>query len=320
VLVGQMQHHASLSRDVKHRHPHEGVPPPAGRWRLDPLAFVVWQRRAGLLERVADAGRSGRRDEPADGHHHPQGHETCRFCARARSGHTLGRFEDAAAARGLRLPCVSGPYLERGHLDRVACGRREDDTTVLVDTRLPGRAPRRQGSDALGDALVGLGARARTPPLRRLGGGTDGAVVAQRGGPGVGTRRQGLGGRRCTGTGRAAQRLEGCDGAVPRLAPRRVDGTLGRRLARRGREAPPAWRAAPIARWHHVRARARRARCQRLGIGLGQGVLGGVPGPLARGGSTGDWSRPAVADAQRERAHGRPRDRGGQGLKGVGFL
>jgi hypothetical protein len=174
VLVGQMQHHASLSRDVKHRHPHEGVPPPAGRWRLDPLAFVVWQRRAGLLERVADAGRSGRRDEPADGHHHPQGHETCRFCARARSGHTLGRFEDAAAARGLRLPCVSGPYLERGHLDRVACGRREDDTTVLVDTRLPGRAPRRQGSDALGDALVGLGARARTPPLRRLGGGQMG--------------------------------------------------------------------------------------------------------------------------------------------------
>jgi hypothetical protein len=78
---------------------------------------------------------------------------------------------------------------------------------VLGDTRLTGRAPRRQGSDDRGDDRVRLGARAGTPPLPILGGGAEGAGVEKRGLPVVGTMRQGLGGIRCTGKGRAAQRL-----------------------------------------------------------------------------------------------------------------
>jgi hypothetical protein len=149
---------------------------------------------------------------------------------------------------------------------------------VLVDTRLTGRDPRRQGSAAMGDALVRLCARAGTPPLPLLGCGAERAVVEQRGLHVVGQMRQGLVGLRCTGTGRAAQRLAGVDCAVPLRAPLRGDGTLGLRLARLGRDAPPAWRDAPRARGHPVLAIALRARCHRLGIGLGQDGLGCVPG------------------------------------------
>jgi hypothetical protein len=81
VRVGQMQPHASLSRDVQHMKPHAGVKHPACRWRLATLALVVWKGRAVRWERTADAGLSGRIDEQADGHPPPQGHETFRFVA-----------------------------------------------------------------------------------------------------------------------------------------------------------------------------------------------------------------------------------------------
>jgi hypothetical protein len=55
VRVGQMQPHESLARDVKHMQPHDGVQHPACSWSLDTLALVVWQGRAVLLERTADA-------------------------------------------------------------------------------------------------------------------------------------------------------------------------------------------------------------------------------------------------------------------------
>ena len=232
MLVGQMQHQEAVSRPVKPMHPHDVVTPPAGRWRLETLAFLRWNRRAVLWERAADAGLAGRRDEPADGHHPHQGQEAGRCFASARSGQKLGSLEAAAAARGRRLPFGPGQARARGPLALVAFVRREDEPLVRVDPRLTGRAPRRQGCDARGDARVRPGARAGTPPLPLLGCGADGAVVETRGRPGVGTLRQGLLGLRCTGEGRAAQRLAGFACAVPLLAPRRVDGTLGLRLAR----------------------------------------------------------------------------------------
>src|SRR5262252_1849986 len=56
VLVGQIQHHEALPRDVQHMHPNEVVKHPACRWSLATLALLVWKRRAVLLERAADAG------------------------------------------------------------------------------------------------------------------------------------------------------------------------------------------------------------------------------------------------------------------------
>src|SRR4030095_16889058 len=135
----------------------------------------------------------------------------------------------------------------RWRLARVEFVRREDETTVLVDTRLTGRNPRRQGSDDMVDDLVRLCARARTPPLLILGCGADGAVVEKRGLQGVGKMRQGLVGIRFTGEGRAAQRLEGFDFAVTLLEPLLVDGMLGLRLARLGIEEQPDVRERPLA-------------------------------------------------------------------------
>ena len=54
VLVGQIQNHESLSRDVKHMNPHKVVKHPACGRGLDMLAFLVWKRRPVLLERAAD--------------------------------------------------------------------------------------------------------------------------------------------------------------------------------------------------------------------------------------------------------------------------
>src|SRR5262249_32957577 len=151
-----------------------------------------------------------------------------------RRGQKLGIFKEAEAALGIRLPFVSGQYLVRGQLDLVEFVRREDETTVLVDTRLTGRDPRRQGSSDMVDDLVRLCARARTPPLLILGCGVDGTVVEKRGLQVVCKMRQGLLGIRCTGEGRAVQRLEGFDFVVTLLAPLLVDGTLSLRLARLG--------------------------------------------------------------------------------------
>jgi hypothetical protein len=144
---------------------------------------------------------------------------------------------------------------------------------VLVKTRLAGREPRREGSGHMGADLVGLGARAWAPPLPLMGRGGDGPVSEQRGLQGVGKTRQGLSGVRFPGTGRAAQRLEGLDCVGTLLEPLLVDSALGWRLARRGRDEDPAWRDAPIARWHHVRALALRERRHGLRSGLGQDRL-----------------------------------------------
>src|SRR5215470_2768631 len=53
VLVGQIQNHEALPRDVQHMNPNEVVKHPACRWSLATLALLVWKRRAVLLERAA---------------------------------------------------------------------------------------------------------------------------------------------------------------------------------------------------------------------------------------------------------------------------
>ena len=139
------------------------------------------------------------------------------------------------------------------------------------------------------DEVGGLGSRPRASPLPIIGRGVDGALVEKRGLQDVGQTRQGLVGIRCTGQGRAAQRLEGFAFVVALLAPLLVDSALSLRLARLGIDEDPAWRDAPIARWHDVRARARRERRHGLGVRLAQNLLGfrqggGDPGdPLAAG-------------------------------------
>ena len=87
---------------------------------------------------------------------------------------------------------------------------------MLVDKRLTGRDPRRQGSYNMVDNLVRLCARAWTPPLPIMWCGADGAAVEKRGLQGVGKTRQGLLGICFTGKGCAAQPLARMDFAVTR--------------------------------------------------------------------------------------------------------
>src|SRR6516164_3806446 len=55
VLVGQIQNHEALSRDVEYMNPHEVMEHPAGGRVRDALAFLVWKRCPLLLKRPADA-------------------------------------------------------------------------------------------------------------------------------------------------------------------------------------------------------------------------------------------------------------------------
>jgi len=334
VRVGQRQHYASLSRDVQPMHPHAGVQYPACGRGLETLAFVVWQRRPVLVERAADAGLYGRRDEHTAGQHHPQGHEACGVFARARRGQTLGGCADAKAARGRRRPGVSGQPLWRGPRGLVECVRREAERTGLVDTRLTGRAPRRQGSANRGDALGRRGARAWTPPLPLRGGGAAGAVVETRGRPVVGTRRQGLVGLCGTGTGGAAQPLERLDCAVTRPAPLRSDGALGLGWAMCRVQKAPAVRHTAVSRGLDCLAIAlcprgpalrRRWGEDLLGVGQGRGDAGapraaglgalwpivgareGTVGHARGGGARGVQRRQVVADALAARCALMPR-------------
>jgi hypothetical protein len=107
VLVSQMQHHESLSRDVEHMNPHEVVEHPACRRGLDALAFVVRQGGRLLLQNRADAVCEGRIDASTPRHHHQQGHEALGFFERERGGQTLRGFEEAQPALRPGLPCVS---------------------------------------------------------------------------------------------------------------------------------------------------------------------------------------------------------------------
>ena len=181
VLVGQIQNHESLSRDVEHMNPHEVVEHPACRRVLDTLAFLVRKGRPVLLEGRADAVFEGRIDEQTHRHDHQQGHDALGFFEIERGGQKLRVFQEAKAAFRPGLPFVSIQHAWRGQLALVQFVRREDKTTLLVDTRLTVREPRRQGAGDMVDDLVGLGARAGAPPLPIMGRGADGTVREKRG-------------------------------------------------------------------------------------------------------------------------------------------
>jgi hypothetical protein len=283
VLVGQMQHHASLAWDVEHRNAHEGVEHPACRRVLHALAFLVWEGRSGLLEGRADTVCEGRLNEETDDHDHPQGQDPLGLFESEGGGPNLWGWQEANPTFRSGWPGVSGEPGWGRSLALVPFVRREEQATLRVDACPTVCEPRRPGPCTMGDALVGLGPRAWAPALSRGGRGADGAVVEQRGLPAggkTGARRRGI---RGTGQRGPAQRLAGADLLVTVLAPWRIDGALGLRLALCRGEQEPALRDAPSARAHHVRARARRARRPRLGSGLGHDGLGVAPGRGAAG-------------------------------------
>jgi hypothetical protein len=278
VLVGSMQNHGPLSWDVEPLHPHEiGKDPPCRRGcKTSP--FVIWEGRAVLLQDRTDAVCEGRLDEPPHRHDHQPGHDALGFFESARGSHKLRGFEAATPAFRLRLPCVSIEHRLGGPQALVQGVRREEKPALLVAKRLAVREPRCPGSGERGDALVRRGSGAWSPPRPRRWRGTDGTLRETRGLPVAGQTRQGLLGIRFTGTGRAAQRPASFAFLVTLVAPRRIDGALGLRLALGRGEKDPALPHTAVARWHHTLAIALRERRHGLGSGLGQDGLGLSPG------------------------------------------
>ncbi len=167
VLVGQIQHHASLSWDGEHMHPHAGVEPPACGRVLDALTFLGRKGGFLLLEGGANAILQSGIHQQADGHHHQQCPEAFRLVEREGGGQTLRGFQEAKAAFRLGLPFGAVEHGVGGELPLVPCVRREENTALLGTSRLAVREPRREGPCAMGDELVGLGSRAWAPPLPR---------------------------------------------------------------------------------------------------------------------------------------------------------
>ena len=278
VLVGPIEHPASLSWDGEHMHPPEVMEDPAGGRVLDAFTFVVWQGGAMLLEGRAETVCEGRIDEQTDRHAHHQGHDPLGLCAIQGRSQKLRGLQEAQPPCRPGLPCVAVEHRLGRSLALVECVRREEKATLLVDACLTVGEPRRQGPDDRGDQVVGLGARAWAPSLPLGGRGADGAGVEHRGLQACGKTRERLLGSGCTGKRGPAQRPEGVDFLGTLRAPLLVHGTLGWRLARLGVDASPAWLEAAIARWPHTIARALRERCPRLGLSRGQDGLGCAQG------------------------------------------
>jgi hypothetical protein len=274
VLVGEIQHHGPLSWDGEDVNPHAIMQDPPCRRGCNTSPLLIWEGRSVLLKDRTDAVFEGGIDESTHRHDHQQGHEALGVCAIERGGEPWRGFEEANPAFRLRVPLVSSEHRMGGQQALLQCVRREDTTALRVATRLAVRAPRREGAGAMGDALVRLGSGAWSPPLPIRWRGADGTLREKRGLQGAGTTRQGLVGIRFPGTGRAAQRPDSVDCLGTLVAPRRIDGALGLRLALGRVEKDPALRHTAVARWHHTRARARRERRPGLRIGLGQDGLG----------------------------------------------
>ena len=107
VLVGQIEHHESLSRDIEHMNPHEVMEHPACSRVLNTFAFLVWEGRSVLLEGCADAVFEGRIDEQTDGHHHEQGHDALGLFEIEGGGQKLRVFEEAKPAFRPGLPFIA---------------------------------------------------------------------------------------------------------------------------------------------------------------------------------------------------------------------
>jgi hypothetical protein len=110
VLVGQIENHESLSRDVEHMNPHEVMEHPACGRVLEALAFVVRKGGRLLLAGGANPLLQGCIHQQADRHHHPQGHDV------------LGLFEVEGGGqkrRGLQAAQATGrpglPFLAVEH-------------------------------------------------------------------------------------------------------------------------------------------------------------------------------------------------------------
>ena len=149
--------------------------------------------------------------------------------------------------------------------------------------------PRRQGPYKRGDDLVGLGPRAWSPPLPRVGRGADGAGVEKRGLQACSKTGERLLGIRLTGKRGSTQRLDGAAFLVTLLAPLRIDRALGLRLAMVRVEEDPALRAPAITRGHDrlaitigQRGHGRRLRLGEDLLRLGQG-RGAPRDPLEAG-------------------------------------
>jgi hypothetical protein len=128
-------------------------------------------------------------------------------------------------------------------------------------------------------------------------------------------------GIRCTGKGRAAQRLEGFDVVVALLTPLLVDGALGLGLARLGLDADPAWCHAAIRRPPAARAIPLLQRQPGRRLCVGQELLG-------RGHGRRDAGAPREAGSgqlgqllgAREGTGGHERGRAGVGSGAIGSL
>jgi hypothetical protein len=176
------------------------------------------------------------------------------------------------------LALVACQHLWRGPWGLVTFVGGQDDTTVLVDEGLSGRARGGQGPLDLVDHLVGLRVSPRTSPVA-----TARLRAHRAGGQECGLHpllnsSQGLPRLRFTGTGGAAQFLQGLAFLGTRLAERLVDGTLRLRLAGLSVEEDPALGAAAVRRRQRLIAIALFERCHGLRLGVGQGGLGFVHG------------------------------------------
>jgi hypothetical protein len=116
---------------------------------------------------------------------------------------------------GRDLPFVSVQHRLRRQLGLVqfVCG--QDETTLLVDERLPGRDARRQGSFDMVDDLDGWRVLAWAPPLGLAWERVDGALGHVSGLQVLGKTRQRLSGIRFTGKSCGEQGDAGDYGATP---------------------------------------------------------------------------------------------------------
>src|SRR4030095_6622102 len=153
--------------------PHEVMEYPACGRVLGALAFLVRKGCSVLLEGCANTVFEGRIDEQTDRHDHQQGHDPLGLFEIKGRSQKLRVFQEAKPTFRPGWPCVSLEHRLGGPQALVQCVRREDNTALLVDTRLAVREPRRPGSGAMGDALVRLGSGAWSPPLPIMGRGAD---------------------------------------------------------------------------------------------------------------------------------------------------
>src|SRR5262249_61400930 len=97
-----------------------------------------------------------------------------------RGGQKLRGFQEATPAFRPGVACIAVGHRQGGELPLVQCVRREDNTARLVEARLPGWEPRRQGPWRVGDEVGGPRPKAWASALPRVRRRGDGAVGENR--------------------------------------------------------------------------------------------------------------------------------------------